>query len=373
MRRFFKKSTLSFFLIILSFFIIFYFSCTITEIAKIASDPDFDPEWDVDLRALVVDYSTSPISFESYVKDKALNSISLSQGGIAEWPPSVAIPDLTQISSIVVTPIDIDNDTVDDFNIDGYYKEDPNMLRIQIWLTDSANNILPISSSDITITSVIIEGATINFESTSTTDNKLNYYSTNFLNSSAGYYLDLGGDNDVDYDITIHVNTGTPVYNSDTYTLYVVLSFNLEDDFGVAGQIIGNGILKSAANQPIPINNLPLEAIKDFHLEFEYDSNLPFDLNITNTFHGSDQTPSPDNFSTVIDSGVLSTRTGYNYVSDLNYSTDSFKFDDNILDYGNMSVDLEIRLPGSSPLILLETDSFIRIRVIASGEATISL
>ena len=43
------------------------------------------------------------------------------------------------------------------------------------------------------------------------------------------------------------------------------------------------------------------------------------------------------------------------------------------MDYGDMSLDLVIRLPGAAGPILLETGSFIRVKVYASGEATISL
>ena len=118
-----------------------------------------------------------------------------------------------------------------------------------------------------------------------------------------------------------------------------------------------------------------MESIENFKLVFEYESNLPFDLDMDNTFYGSDQTPSPDTFNTAIASGILSASPmhSYDYVSGFKKSNDKLKFNDNVLDYGNMSLDMELRLPTpTGDKIRLETNTFIRVKVYASCEATIS-
>ena len=380
MRKILKELSV-FLLFVLVFFIISIFSCTLTNIKEIADDPDFNPKWDVDIRVPIVDYSESPITFESYVKGKALDSPEVSIPVLKVAWPIAYDPDEIEGHMLVENGIDIDDDSIDDFVIDGYYKTDPNTLEAQIWLTDNSNNnILEISSDCINIESITIEGTAINFGTPTSANNILIYTSTNFLDPANEYYLDLadsGAADQLDFSVDIELlNGSSPSYPSGDYTLNIKLAFNLGDDFGVVGEITNPGVLKSIPNKDIPLNDLPVDSITNFKLEFEYESNLSFGLNINNIFYGSDQTPSPDTFNTTIAPGVLSTSVmhGYQYVTSINDSMDEFQFNGNIIDYGDMSIDLELRLPApTGDKIRLDTDTLIKFKVIASGESTISL
>lgn len=376
MKQLLNNNTLLVLIMFLSIIIISIFSCVINDIKKIASDPDFETKWDVDLRVPIVDYSSTPINLGKFVEDKALNSTEVTVPALPQWPLALD-PAVINNSIAIDTGIDIDDDSIIDFVLDGYYSQKTNMLEIQIWLTDTGNTVLPINSDCINIQDISIELNPISFNSPVSKDNKLIYTSTNFLDPADEYYLSLGGDNALNFSVDIALLDGSsPNYSGDTYTLHVKLFFDMGDDFGIIGQIMNAAVLKNISGQDIPIGDLPAEELDKFNLEFDYESYLPFDLNINTVFHGSEKTPSPNVFTTNIASGVLSTSllNGYQYASGINKSDDIFKFSDNVLDYGDMKIDLQLTFPApTGTQIRLDTNTIIKVKIVASAEATISL
>lgn len=376
-KPFIKK--ILFFLLITSFFIlIFTFSCPIAEIKKIADDPDFKAKWDTSLRALVVDLNKS---MREDVEGKTINvyapALNLPSWPINQSSDLTAVINNVDISGIV--DIDVDGIGGNDFEIQGIYSKNASLI-LRVWY-----DLGYIDNNQITITYITIEGVQYNLVySGRDINNKLVYTATNFLDSSNEYYLDFinGGSprtqlNINAFPVTLNNTPATPSYGAGTLNFEAQIGLG---NYGVVGTIIQQAELYNESNLEIPINGLPVKSLDNFKLEFEYTSNLPFTLDMEVTFHGTGIPPSPPNFNSVINSGILSTSPlhGYQFVSTSNISIDEFKFNDDILDYGNMSLDIKLIMPDGTvglptSAVRLDMNYNIKVKVIASADATISL
>ncbi len=390
MLRFLNKKTLFIFIIILS--IIIAFSCSLADLKKIVDDPDFKTIWDVEARIPIFEKDTEPISLENYVEDKslAITVPDIPVGPLVQWP-IVFDPLIMPVTGNIAINTDIDIDGGgSDITLEGYYATRTDLLELRIWLTNNTTGAtLSINSDCININQVLIENVNCFFGTPVTQNNVLVYTSTNFLDPIQQYYLDLtntGNPNELDYtiDFDLDNNPALPAYaGPDTYTLHFVMGLNLGSDFSIVGRIINivppGVLLFSIDDQAIPIGDIPAEKLKNFKMEFEYNSNLPFDINAFFTFKGSDQIPSPDTFQPIIASGALSPSTypavpnEYFYVLSSRNSVNEIQFNGNVLDYGDMKLDIKLRLPTTGAKIRLDMDTIIKVKIIASAEATISL
>lgn len=234
------------------------------------------PLWDINFSLPLVEttFNFNPINItpsnvrHSFTTELEGGRWPLVKGALFDCSASLPFPTL----------LDIDDNGIDDFLIEKIRANEA-ILEIDV-MVNVGGMPISISSSQLELSSIVVEGTTYSLEPVISTGTVLSYRALNFPSAEGGSIFELlgsGSGETVDID---SFNVSCLPEAAGQYDGTVSIVVDLSITFGNRLSVIGN-IIRSAdlldLTETVPLNQFPSEGIGDFGIWVEYDSSFSFD------------------------------------------------------------------------------------------------
>lgn len=258
---------------------ILVFSCAMTDIMEIAESGEGvkAPLWDINFSLPLVE-TTVDFNRTNIMPSDVRNSYTTVLEG-DRWPLIKETALDCSASLPFATYLDIDDNGVDDFIIEKIRAGEAELM-IDV-MVNVGGMPVSISSDQIDLTTIVVEGVTYFLEPLGAGGTVLNYRAINFPAKESGSLFDLlgsGSGTTVDID---RLNLSCLPQGDGQYSGVVSIVVDLSIIFGDRLSVIGN-IIRSAdlldLTETVPLNQFPSEGIDEFGIWVEYDSNFSFDI-----------------------------------------------------------------------------------------------
>ncbi len=373
-------------MVLITILAVIFYSCSIYDWVNAANNTDkIKPKWNTNIILPVIDKT---VVLKDYITNTSFtpDSQNLPVGtAIQTWPQdSIAPPANTlpmpAFSLPFASTVDLNGDGSNDFNLDGVHSDNFKIVMELTLLAPDGTTILDLEPGDISMPPAInIESTTFSIGPAAKSGNELFYNLTDASNS-----LMFGGDGKIDigtFDLTLNeVNPADVRYTigdlTKQFTIKIDVSVYLGNDYGIIGSILSTGTFFSAPFSNIPVDQIPFSSLKNFRIEFNFDSSLSTAFDMHMNFSADNVIPNPSSFDMAVNSGNLSLSSlGYYFVNSSETTDSGVVFEDNVLNYKNFGLDYQINLPNpaTGEEILLSTDSTMHIRVNIRADSTITV